>query len=77
MPCATFIPTIVYVDLPLEAHGGQKQAPTAYIFEFPGLPGNDLLPDLCLRASSNPSKSSVKVLGCLRNKFELLTIHEK
>ena len=41
---------------------------------FSGRPGSDLLWDLYVLASFNPSMASVEVLGCLRNKFELLTI---
>ena len=39
MPHATFIPTIVYLDLPLEAPGGQKQAPTAIFLNSWDVPG--------------------------------------
>ena len=44
---------------------------------FPGRPGSDLLRDLSLLASSNPSTTSTEVLGCLRSKFELLIIPRK
>jgi hypothetical protein len=39
MPYATCIPTIVYLDLPLEAPGGQKQAPTAIFLNSWDVPG--------------------------------------
>ena len=34
----TFIPTIIYLVLPLEASGGLKQVPTASFFEFWDVP---------------------------------------
>jgi len=44
---------------------------------FEGRPGCDLLRNLPLPTTSNPSTTPTEVLGCLRNMFELLTIPRK
>ena len=73
---ATFIPTIVYLDLPPEAPGGPNRPQRLYVT---AKHGSKLLlwSQNRVGGAQNSFTASAKVVGCFRNKFGVLSPSRK